>query len=194
MLAIRTFVAVLVPSTTLNTLSAIQDRFKKLGVHATWTRPGNIHLTLKFLGDTDPHRIPEINTALDGLAAGRAPFQVSLGGLGVFPGWKKPRVVWVGLDDREGHLASLQSGVESAVEPLGWPRESRAFSPHLTLGRIKSPKGCERLKVEMDDLGDLDPSPIQVKSFSLIQSKLTPKGSIYTVLKEISLQGRSPDP
>nr|WP_249218375.1 RNA 2',3'-cyclic phosphodiesterase [Nitrospina sp. Nb-3] len=193
-MAIRTFIAVLVPSITLNTLSAIQDRFKKLGLHATWTRPGNIHLTLKFLGDTDPQRIPEITKALDGLAAGHRPFQVSLGGLGVFPGWKKPRVVWVGLDDRDGHLASLQSGVESAVERLGWPRENRPFSPHLTLGRIKSPKGCERLKREMDDLGNMDASPFQVASFSLIQSELTPKGSNYTVLKEISLQGRSPDP
>lgn len=194
MQAIRTFVAVPVPSVALGTLSEIQNRFKKLGLHASWTRPGNIHLTLKFLGDTDPQRIPEIKTALSGAVSIHAPFRVSLGEVGVFPGWKKPRVVWVGLKDPDRHLVSVQSAVETALEPLGWPREDRPFSPHLTLGRIKSPKGCDRLRREMTELDPIDPNPFQVTSLSLIQSELTPKGSIYTVLETISLQGRTPDP
>ncbi|MCF8720119.1 2'-5' RNA ligase [Nitrospina gracilis Nb-211] len=178
----------------LGTLSEIQNRFKKLGLHASWTRPGNIHLTLKFLGDTDPQRIPEIKTALSGAVSIHAPFLVSLGEVGVFPGWKKPRVVWVGLKDAEQLLTTLQFEVEGALEPLGWPRENRPFSPHLTLGRIKSPKGCDRLRRGIEELGSIDPSPFQVASFSLIQSELTPKGSIYTVLETISLQGRTPAP
>lgn len=192
MQAIRAFVAVNVPPFTLETISEIQGRFKTLGLHAAWTRPGNMHLTLKFLGNIDPQSLPEIINALT-RARSRAPFRVSLEGVGVFPGWEKPRVVWVGLHDPDRNLVTLQSQLETALEPLGYPRETRPFSPHLTLGRIKSPKRCDRLQSEVASLDPIDPSPFEVNSIRLYRSDLTPKGSVYTVLEEISLQGQTPD-
>lgn len=182
-----------VPSLALETISQIQGRFKKLGLHASWTRPGNIHLTLKFLGDIDPQRIPGIKQVMVRVFQPCDAFQVSLKGVGVFPNWNKPRVVWIGLDDPGGRLATLQAQLEVNLEPLGWPRESRPFSPHLTLGRLKSPKGIERLRDEAAALPAPAPAPFQIDSVKLYRSELTPQGSIYTVLEDVAFQGRPPD-
>lgn len=190
MQTIRAFIAVDVPSFALETISQIQDRFKQLGLHASWTRPGNIHLTLKFLGETDPQRIPDITQVLIRVFQSSETFRVSLKEVGVFPNWNKPRVVWIGLDDPGGHLAALQSQLETDLETLGWPRENRPFSPHLTLGRLKSPKGKERLREAVAGLPALDPNPFDIDSVKLYRSELTPQGSIYTVLEEVAFQGR----
>ena len=143
MAALRTFIAIDVPPAVLDTITRIQNRFKPLGLHASWVKPGNIHLTLKFLGDTDPDRIPGIQNKLTETLAPFAPFRLSLNSVGVFPDTKNPRVLWLGLKDDEEKLKILQAAVEKASASVGFPREQRPFSPHLTLARIKSPKGMK---------------------------------------------------
>ena len=98
MAALRTFIAIDVPPAVLDTITRIQNRFKSLGLHASWVKPGNIHLTLKFLGDTDPDRIPGIQNKLTETLAPFAPFRLSLDSAGVFPNTENPRVLWVGLE------------------------------------------------------------------------------------------------
>ena len=195
MAALRTFIAIDVPPAVLDTITRIQNRFKSLGLHASWVKPGNIHLTLKFLGDTDPDRIPGIQNKLAETLSPFAPFQLSLGSVGVFPDTKNPRVLWVGLKDEEDALKTLQTGIEKALESIGFPREQRPFSPHLTLARIqsskgiKSPKGKKELKDELDalNLQGIDHHPFEVGDIHLYESQLTPKGSIYTVLANFKL-------
>lgn len=189
MAALRTFIAIDVPPAVLDTITRIQRRFKSLGLHASWVKPGSIHLTLKFLGDTDPGRIPGIQKKLTETLAPFAPFRLSLDSAGVFPNTKSPRILWVGLKDEKGTLETLQAGIEKSLEGLGFPTEQRPFSPHLTLARIKSPKGKEELKDELDALNQegIGPHPFDVGGLQLYESQLTPKGSIYTVLANFKL-------
>jgi 2'-5' RNA ligase len=199
--ALRTFIAIDVPPAVLDTITRIQNRFNSLGLHASWVKPGNIHLTLKFLGDTDPDRIPGIQDKLTETLASFPPFRLSLNSAGVFPNTKSPRVLWVGLKDEEGTLENLRAGIEKALEVIGFPTEQRPFSPHLTLARmkspkgiksskgIKSPKGKKELKDELDAVNQegIDPHPFDVGELHLYESQLTPKGSIYTVLANFKL-------
>jgi 2'-5' RNA ligase len=187
--ALRTFIAIDVPSAVLDTIIRIQHRFKSLGLHASWVKPGNIHLTLKFLGNTDPDRIPGIQNKLTEALASFEPFQLSLDSTGVFPNTKNPRVLWIGLKDEEESLNPLQTTIKNALESMGFPKEQKTFSPHLTLARIKSPKGKEKLKDELDAVNQegIDPHPFEVDEIHLYESQLTPKGSIYTVLANFKL-------
>jgi 2'-5' RNA ligase len=193
--ALRTFIAIDVPSAVLDTIIRIQHRFKSLGLHASWVKPGNIHLTLKFLGNTDPDRIPGIQNKLTETLALFTPFQLSLGSAGVFPNTKSPRVLWIGLKDEKESLSPLQANIENALEGFGFPKEQRPFSPHLTLARtkspvgMKSPKGKKELKDELDAVNQegIDPHPFEVDEIHLYESQLTPKGSIYTVLANFKL-------
>jgi len=193
--ALRTFIAINVPPAVLDTITRIQNRFKSLGLHASWVKPGNIHLTLKFLGDTDPDRISGIQNKLTETLAPFEPFRLSLDSAGVFPDTKNPRILWVGLKDGDGTLKVLQTAIEKALESVGFPVEQRPYSPHLTLARIrspwgiKSPKGKKELKDELDalNLQGIDHRPFEVGDIHLYESQLTPKGSIYTVLANFKL-------
>jgi 2'-5' RNA ligase len=189
MAALRTFIAIDVPSAVLDTIIRIQHQFKSLGLHASWVKPGNIHLTLKFLGDTDPDRIPGIQDKLTEILASFPPFQLSLESAGVFPNTQNPRILWVGLKDEEKALRTLQASIEKTLESVGFPKEQRPFSPHLTLARIKTPKGKKELKDELDAINEegIDPHPFEVGNIHLYESQLTPKGSIYTVLANFKL-------
>lgn len=189
MAALRTFIAINVPPAVLDTITRIQNRFKSLGLHASWVKPGNIHLTLKFLGDTDPDRIPGIQYTLTETLASYTRFQLLLDSVGVFPDTKNPRVLWLGLKDGEGALKTLQTDIEKALESIGFPKEQRPFSPHVTLARIKSPKGKKKLKEELDAVNPkgISTHPFDVGEIHLYESQLTPKGSIYTLLANFKL-------
>ena len=203
MAALRTFIAINVPPAVLDTIIRIQNRFKSLGLHASWVKPGNIHLTLKFLGDTDPDRISGIQNKLAETLVPFERFQLSLDSTGVFPNTENPRILWVGLKDNDGTLTTLQIAIEKALESVGFSTDLRPFSPHLTLARIqsswgikspkgkgiKSRKGKKELKNELDTINQegIDPHPFEVGEIYLYESQLTPKGSIYTLLANFKL-------
>ena len=201
MAALRTFIAINVPPVVLDTITRIQNRFKSLGLHASWVKPGNIHLTLKFLGDTDPDRISGIQDKLTETLAPFERFRLSLDSAGVFPNTKNPRILWVDLKDNDGTLKALQTAIEETLESAGFSTDPRPFSPHLTLARIKSPwgikfpegikspKGEKELKDELDAVNQegISPHPFKVGEIHLYESQLTPKGSIYTVLANFKL-------
>ena len=121
--------------------------------------------------------------------APHTPFQLMLNSVGVFPNTKNPRVLWVGLKDNGDILQQLQVGIETAMQSAGFPLESKSFLPHLTLARIKSPKGKKALQAELDALNQkgINPHPFDVGAIQLYESQLTPKGSIYTVLANFKL-------
>lgn len=182
--ALRLFLAIDVPNSARERIIEIQNRFKPLNLDATWVKPANIHLTLKFLGDTDPVLIPGIKNSMSAIANAAPAFQARLGNIGVFPNLSRPRVLWVGLENREGHLDRLKKQVEKAMTALGFPPDDKASIHHLTFGRIKSTKGKERLKKEMESKAQITQKPFAVSSVQLIQSQLTPQGSVYTVLED----------
>ena len=143
-----------------------------------WVSPDLIHLTVRFLGDTEAAKLPAIYAALDATAAAHPSFTMRLDKLGCFPGPRRPRVIWVGLQDEAGRAAALQQAVNQALIPLGWLPESKPFQSHLTVGRVKS---------EAARLGDLpwgqpqEPLPVPVTALQLIESQLRPNGPIYTI-------------
>jgi 2'-5' RNA ligase len=189
---IRTFIAIELDESIKDGLTKLQERLKGKVPRgsARWVRPGGIHLTLKFLGDVPADQIGEITGALERSCQGFAPFSLSCGGLGCFPNLKRPRVVWVGIQEETGTLAQLKKAIEENVAPLGYPTEKRKFSPHLTLGRVqkRASSGDRRRLGELVgalEIGIL--GQMEVRSVNLIRSDLRPSGAVYTQLAEVEL-------
>jgi 2'-5' RNA ligase len=185
----RTFIAVPLPQPVLATAAALQALLRGQGLRFKWVRPEGMHLTLKFLGDVDPDRVPEIGQALLAAAGTMAPFTLNARGLGVFPGTRKARVLWMGLEGQLDPLMALQAAVESELSRIGFAADERPFKAHLTLARIKAPIRLslpEPLlsKVEKDESG-----PFTVERICLFRSELKPTGAVYTRLAEAELKG-----
>jgi 2'-5' RNA ligase len=190
---IRTFIAIELDESIKDGLTQLQKRLEGQAPRGSvrWVRPEGIHLTLKFLGDVPADQIGEITRALQKGCQGFAPFSLSCGGLGCFPNLKRPRVVWVGIQEETGTLAQLQKAIEEHVAPLGYPTEKRKFSPHLTLGRVQKRVGSGDLRrlgelVGASETGTL--GQMKVRSVNLIRSDLRPSGAAYTRLAEVELK------
>jgi len=199
---IRTFVAVDLDTDLRKTLGRTQVQVKDRimpevlrlapDVRIQWVRPDAVHLTLKFLGDIAEGRVEEIHRALSATVLARPRFSVEVKGLGVFPDLRAPRVLWVGLSGQPGQIDSLvrlAEDVDVALHGLGFPRELKPFSPHLTLARIKERSrdvgkalAGSDLLTQMASLGSC-----MVHAVVLMKSDLTPSGAIYTRLWEVPL-------
>lgn len=155
-----------------------------------WVDPEGIHLTLKFLGEVSAGQTAAIRDVMQTVVANRPAFEVRVRGLGCFPNVSSPRVVWVGVETDGGSLAALQADLESGCERLGFPRETRAFNPHLTLGRIKREarrEGIEALDGAIRHVGNAECGTMMVDQIHLIRSELKPAGAVYSVLMTSSL-------
>lgn len=186
---LRLFLAIDVPNSIREKVCEAQNFYKTLNLDAAWVKPANMHLTVKFLGDTPSDLIPAIKDRMAQIAKFSPPFYLTLGDVGVFPNVSRPRVLWVGFEDREGQLDSLKIRVEKEMTSLGFPPDMQKPVAHLTLGRIKSGKNKDSLKKALLSAGRIDTDPFEVSSVRLIKSELTPKGSIYTVQEEFVFTG-----
>ena len=191
---IRTFIAIPLPTSMLKELTALQRHLEKQmpSRSVRWVRAEGIHLTLKFLGDTPVSKLPEIKRALAVVARNAPPCPFTVGGLGCFPNLRRPRVVWVGVQEPTGRLAALQSAIEEVMTPFGYPPEERDFTPHLTLGRVRRrlPRSTVARIGEVvgaTAVGVL--GEVSAKHFAFIRSVLKPTGAEYTALEEFALQG-----
>lgn len=188
---VRCFVALPLDAGLIPKLRQIQQSLRK-SVPADavrWVGEEQMHLTLKFFGDTPSAQIPNLVRALQKSCAGLPSFQLEARGLGCFPNARQPRVVWVGIQGDRERLLELQSRIERQTQSWGSHEETRAFSPHLTLGRIKS-----RQPGEVRGLGNAIQNHPQeslgtwtAQQVLLIQSRLNPQGSQYTPLAEVKL-------
>ncbi len=147
-----------------------------------------IHVTLKFLGETDEAAIPKIIAAMDKATKGVAPFEIQLKGVGSFPSKDCIRVVWVGMYGAEP-LIQIVKVLEDECARLGFEREDRPFSPHLTVGRMKDSRGTEHVKGIIERFKDHDFGVRPVKTIRLKKSVLSPKGPTYTTVAEVLFQG-----
>ena len=194
--AVRLFLAIDIPPRAREIITALQNRFKPLGFNASWVAPENVHLTLQFLGDTPPEQIPDIHQGVSAAVTPVPQFMVALKEVGVFPKLKKPpRILWVGMEDPKNRLAVLQENIAKQMEEIGFPKEKRNFTPHLTLARIRQDRGgkrakLERLKREVESSPEIEMESFKIDAVQLIESQLTPRGSVYTVLKEFPLGGQ----
>ncbi len=140
-----------------------------------WIDSRQAHFTLFFLGEQPPELVSRLSPLLRNVAARQAGFQLTLGGGGVFPSWKAPRVLWLGVEDGKSDLVALAQQVGTACQQAGLPGPDRPFVPHLTLGRVKAPGA--RFKRELLEQGVHGTMP--VVAFTLMESKLTPQGPLY---------------
>lgn len=182
----RLFIAISLPTDVKmalqRTVDMLQEQIPNNVVR--WVKPDNIHLTLRFLGDTAVSKIPQLVTELDKLDGVRQSFTLQLNQLGCFPNKKQPRVLWVGLQGEMRQLVALKQTVDHILQKIDFPLETRRYNPHLTIGRVKDSAKLGRIKWG----GDVAPQLFSVTAVTLFQSELTPNGAIYTNLHTVQLQ------
>lgn len=157
----------------------------------SWVGTDNFHVTLKFLGDVEERRAEEIGGALAGAVVAIDAFAITLRGLGAFPTPTRPRVIWAGVTTGEQLLTALATAVEQCLVPLGFPREGRAFSAHVTLGRVREPRRDPALAEALARAIDLELGGIRVERVVLMRSELSPRGARYSELAALPLGRRS---
>ena len=170
-------------------MSFAQEELKKSGADVKWVPVGNIHITLKFFGNITEVQVEDIGEAVTALAANQQPFTLTVTDAGAFPSPKNPRVVWLGVGGELDIVQEFYRRLETAFAALGFPPEDRPFSPHLTLGRVKSPEGRTELTQSIVHLPPPEGAPFQVGEVVLFRSNLTPRGATYLPLKVIPLGG-----
>jgi len=187
--ALRTFLAIDLPSALHSAIGRKEDKVNRELSGVNWVKPENLHLTLKFLGDTPESKIDEIKKVMEETVKSTGPFVISLRGFGVFPDKRSPRTVWTGVEGETKVLESLASHIESAVVPLGFSKEDRPHRPHLTLARIKKDHRAMGLAIEKAGIL-FDPfifGRLLVEQVTLFKSDLRPTGSVYTKLWAVPL-------
>jgi 2'-5' RNA ligase len=188
----RAFIAIDLPESVKSFLSEAQEALKSYGFGVKWVRPQNIHLTLKFLGDTataDTDKIAEAMT----LAAMNCPIvSLTAKGIGVFPNVRRPRVIWAGLNGRVQTLANLQQTLNAHLANLGFATDTRAFKSHLTLGRVKGKIALDKMIAAIDNLKEFESESFETREVILFKSELRPSGAVYTRVQAIALQGQQP--
>jgi 2'-5' RNA ligase len=149
-----------------------------------WVPTQNMHLTLKFLGDTTTSHLEFLKQMLAREANSHPQFNLQLGGLGAFPNSKRPRLLWIGIN-APADLVSLQKSIESGTSRLGYEQEERAFSPHLSIGRVRQnigPPEQQKIRTALDTIQLGNIGIARVDFVHLYRSDLQPSGSIYTKL------------
>jgi 2'-5' RNA ligase len=180
---LRLFVACELPAEMKARLASLQEALRKKGApRLRWVRPEGIHLTLKFLGAVPQEKVAAIREALSPTVQGIPPLALSLAEVGTFGGRRGARVLWVSTQGDLESLARLQQRVEEALEPLGFPPERRAFSPHLTLARVPDRAGGDERQTvwELAKTIETPPAPaVIIGELSLMRSILGPGGAVY---------------
>ncbi|MBA7631512.1 RNA 2',3'-cyclic phosphodiesterase [subsurface metagenome] len=188
---VRSFIAIELPNELKVGLSQLEAQLKsgkQSGVK--WVNPYSIHLTLKFLGSIAVDRISQITKSMNEAVQGISPFHLEVKDLGVFPNLRRVQVVWVGISGEVDRLGQLQQRIESNLARLGFAPESRPFTPHLTLARLRNQASLD----ERQRLGELIAGTrfevaytIKVDTISLIRSQLTREGAIYSRISAVGL-------
>jgi len=186
----RVFCAVKLPDVVRARLEDHVRRLRKEvpDAAASWSRVENIHLTLKFFGNVELKRIEKISAAAERVAKEVSTFQIGVGETGVFPRPSRPQVLWIGVGDSTGQLNALQEKFEDECAALGFPKENRAYRPHLTIARLRKPEGARSL-AEAHLKMQFAPVKIDVQELVVFRSELSPKGSKYTVISVADLRG-----
>ena len=182
----RLFTGLDLPGEVVRNLEALVARFRPTA-RIQWSPPANLHITTKFIGEWPEERLPELQTALAGLPD-RPEIEVAVAKVGFYPHERAPRVFWCGIE--APGLEALAAHTDAATASLGVGRENRAYSPHLTLARIKDRPDLRPLLNAIATVGSLDFGRFTARSFFLYRSQLRPTGSVYTKLAEFPFTKR----
>ena len=194
----RLFVAVEIGQTLAKRAANLSEELERRAAAAarrakvTWIPADRMHLTIRFIGEVDDERAAMVRQALEEPLA-VAPFRLTLCGAGTFPKSGTPRVVWLGVTEGREPLLRVEREITARLTPLGIPEENRAYSPHLTLARVRDPAGLKSAPL-LDGLTDHRVGTTHIDAITLFQSKLSPKGPTYTALLHTPLGGSKGPP
>lgn len=183
----RCFIAIDLPELLKQSLDEVVHQLKPLSRDVRWVPAGNLHLTLKFLGEVADAKIPAIAERLEEITATGAPFSLAVSGTGAFPDERRPHVLWAGVSVPPPLLA-LQSEVDETMAGLGFPKEQRRYAPHLTIGRVKGMQGMAELMSRFHTFQNVFFGSIEVHEIVLMQSITKPSGAVYAKLDRFRLR------
>lgn len=187
--SLRLFIALELPHTVKNALADYVAPLQQLSRGVRWVKPENVHLTLKFLGDTPNTKLTAIQETLATVCSDFPQLAIEIAGAGVFPNARRPQVLWVGLNDASGQLRKLAQEIDARLHQLGFPRETRPFSPHVTVGRVRDAHIDAVVKEMLEH--PFPPHEMICSQCTLMQSELHRAGSIYTPVQKFVLSKRT---
>jgi len=180
----RIFIAVEIPKPVKEKISQIQQELKGEVAKIKWVNPELVHFTLKFLGEISEEGLKKVKEVTLQIARESNPFTLNIKGMGVFPSYSSPRVIWMGVDKGKEAIGKLAEKLDKNLSKEGFIKEKREWVPHLTIGRVKFLREKGKLKELICSREKIEIGEVKVKSLSIIQSHLTSKGSIYKTLGE----------
>ena len=183
----RLFIAITPPNDARERMTRVIEELKPLSRAPRWVRPEALHLTLKFLGEVDELQLPQVKAAMKDIRASKS-LEMRFRGVGSFPKHDRPRVIWAGVEDN-GALAAVAEALATRFEPLGFRREEREFSPHMTLARINSRERLDNLVGAAAGFASYDFGAMHASEFELFQSTLKPSGAEYASIAKIRFAG-----
>lgn len=185
---LRVFCAVELPADAsaraTDHINSLRQQFPN--VPASWNRDGKFHLTLKFIGEIPKAQVERLSLAAQRATVNLSPFKVIVTGAGVFPKKGPPKVLWLGIDDPTGQLATLQARLDQECAREGLRKEERAFHPHLTIARLRKPQGARGLAIAHQEMG-FAAVEVPVSELLVIRSELGSAGSKYTLISRHGL-------
>jgi RNA 2',3'-cyclic 3'-phosphodiesterase len=184
----RTFIAVELSPVIHQSTVALQETLARSAADVKWVEPDNLHVTLLFLGEVDDRDLNDVCRAVAGRCESQEQFTLTVGGVGAFPNLRRPRTLWVGLGLGTQQLVALHDALEESLLELGcYRREERAYTPHITLGRVRSDGVDDRLAKALTKNENWQGGEMLVTEVQVMSSQLTPKGPIYTVMSRAKL-------
>jgi 2'-5' RNA ligase len=184
----RTFIAIDLGKGLRARLMSLQETLARTGTEVKWVEQENLHVTLLFLGEVDERDLPSVCRAVADAAAGQSAFALTVEKVGCFPNPRRPRTIWAGVGEGTQEVVALHDALEGPLLELGcYRREERQFTPHITLGRVKSDRPTDDLAASMARRADWQGGEVVVREVLVMGSELTPKGPVYTVLSRAKL-------
>ena len=178
---VRSFIALELSQEAKEEIARIEGILKNSDMEIRWTKPDSAHLTLKFLGDVEENLLAEIGKDLDNITSGKIAFDILLEDIGVFPDWRFPKVMWIGIGEGKDMVSDMAQEVEDAMEKRGFEKEKRPFKPHFTIGRVRRARKKEQFEKLVGTV-TIRPVTSRISNIILFKSVLTPKGAVYTPL------------
>lgn len=183
----RVFIAVELPEEVKKEIARIQSKMTDTANKIKWVNSASMHLTLKFLGEVEKKKLNNVFDATQKITAEFDPFFMEIKGAGAFPHVSSPRVIWMGIEKGSSELTRIAGELEEKLLEYGFPREKKRWTPHITLGRIKQLRDKQLIKKLVDREKQTSGGKMRVEDITVMQSRLTPKGAVYTSLKRFSL-------
>lgn len=190
MSSVRTFLAIPLPQQLIDSICAAQRQLRAQISDARWVRPESLHLTLHFFGETEQETLEKIKVSVLSVKRCQRPFQVEVKGLGAFPNLRRPRVIWLGLEPR-GQLRQLHKVSQRCLRQAGVMTESRPYSPHLTIGRLRQHK--PDLTDLLKSAGENSIGTLTVDKLVLFESRLRPEGAEHIPILTVNLDEKNTD-